>query len=331
MRFKRPGQTEFDTHVVEDLVALSIPTVRVNHELSNTDSAPIQATPDKMPSAHYDSIDESIAESDIEYEYPECEREAPDGLIERIRNDRPSFKIAAIATMVGLALFGLTAAYRLYSYGARKPEPSVPSATVDTSKEAQPSYFIDTPQQAREYVEGTPTSEEAQSKTSPSASPEANSPSSQSIDNREQAGSQSQKTQAQPTGRTDAARSIMTPQPDQRLVEGAVEVRLKSIRASRSQAGYRYDLTFNMREAGRRQVRWEKLTISARSSSGHNHLQAIPFNHRLVASGALTFTVSVEMTGRSEPDWRGRLVCTTVGVDNLGRPVRAAFGASVAP
>jgi hypothetical protein len=37
------------------------------------------------------------------------------------------------------------------------------------------------------------------------------------------------------------------------------------------------------------------------------------------------------MLGRTEADWRGRVVCTAFGLDNTGRPIRATFGANVAP
>jgi hypothetical protein len=62
-----------------------------------------------------------------------------------------------------------------------------------------------------------------------------------------------------------------------------------------------------------------------------NHTQALPFVHRLGGTGALTFTISVELTGRSETDWRGRVNCTALGWDNAGAPLQASFAANVAP
>jgi hypothetical protein len=57
----------------------------------------------------------------------------------------------------------------------------------------------------------------------------------------------------------------------------------------------------------------------------------IPFQHWLAGSGALTFTVNVDMAGPSEDDWRGRISCMSVGADETGRPLRASFGTNVAP
>jgi hypothetical protein len=103
------------------------------------------------------------------------------------------------------------------------------------------------------------------------------------------------------------------------------------MRARRTPAGFRYDLTFNMQEQAGRAAHWQRALISTRSASGASHSQAIPFSHRLGATGALTFTISVELTGRSEADWQGRVVCTTLGWDNKGTPLQASFGANVNP
>jgi hypothetical protein len=86
-----------------------------------------------------------------------------------------------------------------------------------------------------------------------------------------------------------------------------------------------------MREQVGRFAQWQRLLIGTRSTSGLAHSEAIPFVHRLGATGALTFTVSVEMAGRSEPDWQGRIVCTTLGWDNNGAPLQASFGVTVTP
>jgi hypothetical protein len=78
-------------------------------------------------------------------------------------------------------------------------------------------------------------------------------------------------------------------------------------------------------------TQWQRVLITTRSASGASHSQAIPFVHRLGATGALTFTISVELTGRSEADWRGRINCTTLGWDNTGAPLQASFVANVTP
>jgi len=112
---------------------------------------------------------------------------------------------------------------------------------------------------------------------------------------------------------------------------GGFDARLIRVRSRKTAAGFRYDLTFNMQEQAGRAAQWQRVLISTRSASGMNHSEAIPFSHRLGAAGALTFTISVELTGRSESDWQGRIVCTTLGWDNNGAPLQASFGATVTP
>jgi hypothetical protein len=112
---------------------------------------------------------------------------------------------------------------------------------------------------------------------------------------------------------------------------GSVDARLIRVRSMRTGSGVRYDLTFDLQDESGRHAQWERMLISTRSASGVSHTQAVPFVHRLGANGALTFTVSVEMRGNTEPDWHGRVVCTATGADNDGRPLRASFGASVIP
>jgi hypothetical protein len=112
---------------------------------------------------------------------------------------------------------------------------------------------------------------------------------------------------------------------------GGFDARLIRVRSMKTAAGVRYDLTFNMQEQAGRSAQWQRVLISTRSTSGASHSEAIPFSHRLGAAGALTFTISVELTGRSQADWRGRIVCTTLGWDNKGAPLQASFGANVTP
>jgi hypothetical protein len=99
----------------------------------------------------------------------------------------------------------------------------------------------------------------------------------------------------------------------------------------RTASGVRYDLTYDLQDESGRHAQWKRMLISTRSASGVSHSEAIPFVHRLGARGALTFTVSVEMRGRSEADWQGRVVCTTTGSDYDGKPLLASFGTNVRP
>jgi hypothetical protein len=112
---------------------------------------------------------------------------------------------------------------------------------------------------------------------------------------------------------------------------GGFDARLIRVRSTKTQAGIRYDLTFNMQEQAGRAANWQRVLVSTRSMSGASHSQAIPFSHKLGATGALTFTISVELTGHSESDWQGRVTCTTLGWDNKGTPLQASFGANVTP
>jgi len=86
-----------------------------------------------------------------------------------------------------------------------------------------------------------------------------------------------------------------------------------------------------MQEQAGRTAQWQRVLVTTRSESGFNRSGAIPFAHRLGATGALTFTISVELPGHSEADWRGRIVCTALGWDSKGDPLQAKFGANLAP
>ena len=127
--------------------------------------------------------------------------------------------------------------------------------------------------------------------------------------------------------RTPSATELVLP----RGTYGQVDARLLNVRSRKTPNGFRYDLTFNMQEQAGRVTQWERLAIVTRSASGVSHSQAMPFYHRLGAAGTLTFTVSVEMQGRAQPDWAGRIICTSIGTDQTGKAYRASFGANVAP
>jgi hypothetical protein len=111
--------------------------------------------------AHYDSPDATLDESDPEPDLEVTPSATKAGPIERFRSDRPSFQFAAIATLIGLTLFGLSAIYRIYTYGARGPDRASPETTALKQQEAPPSFFIETPREAREYVEEAAPAQEA--------------------------------------------------------------------------------------------------------------------------------------------------------------------------
>lgn len=245
--------------------------------------------------------------------------------------EQPRFRVAAIATVIGLAVFAVVAAYAFLSNLSRRPP--APAARI-TEASSQP--FVPTPQEARDYTE-------AQSETAPPKAPEPQAdrtvePKSIAASSRAErivpapAVAQSNSKPVAPapaSSSTDVSNAQLPPLP--RGGAGGFDARLIRVRSNRTPSGVRYDLTFNMQEQAGRSAQWQRVLITTKSASGVNHTQAIPFTHRLGATGALTFTISVELGGHSEADWHGRVVCTTLGWDNQGAPLQASFGANLTP
>ncbi len=129
-----------------------------------------------------------------------------------------------------------------------------------------------------------------------------------------------------------ATTTVSTPMPAlPRGNSGGFDARLIRVRSRKTASGFRYELTFNMQEQAGRSAEWQRVLISTRSASGTNHSEAIPFSHRLGAAGALTFTINVALTGRSEADWHSRICCTTIGWDNNGAALQASFVQNLTP
>jgi hypothetical protein len=255
--------------------------------------------------------------------------------------ERPTFRVAAIATIIALVVFGLVATYTFVSRTPRRS--SSPAVQVASKMEPapQPLPFVPTPQEAQDYKEEAPVPSVS---TSPEPQPERpaerarnesplSSPTEQAV---------RKNTVAQPLPKPPAKTQPPPPVTTTRVSNppmpalprgnsAGFDARLIRVRSRRTAAGFRYDLTFNMQEQAGRSAQWQRVLINTRSASGVNHSEAIPFSHRLGAAGALTFTISVELTGRSESDWQGRIVCTTLGWDNNGAPLQASFGANVMP
>lgn len=249
------------------------------------------------------------------------------------------FRIAAIATMIALGVFALVGLYALVSNLSRRP--SSVARTAGQTELVEPVPFVVTPREALDYKEEQPAaSASAQSPEPPAATRTAERERKEILS--------SSNDQRDPT--TPVARSVATSHPPAapapvaatqasgppvaamaRADSGEFDSRLVRARANRTSSGYRYDLTFNMQEQRGRSAHWQRVLITTRSAAGTSHTQAIPFVHRLGATGALTFTISVELTGRSEADWRGRINCTTLGWDNAGAPLQASFVANVTP
>jgi hypothetical protein len=255
-------------------------------------------------------------------------------------SDRPGFRIAAIATVVALVIFAIVSLYGLVKHLTRRPAPAVPQTASLTDVSAQPLPFVATPDEAQNYREEQPAP-----KASAPAEPQTTSPSEPKQGVATSPVSKDQSVRKPTIGQLSPKAPVSTPPPQPerssvstpqapvlpRANSGGFDSRLVRTRGTRTSAGYRYDLTFNMLEQAGRSAQWQRVLISARSASGTNHTTAIPFVHRLGATGALTFTISVELTGRTETDWRGRIVCTALGWDNGGALVQSSFGANVTP
>lgn len=257
------------------------------------------------------------------------------------RLERPGFRVAAIATVIALAVFALVAIYAFVSSLSRRSSSRVVQVASKTEAALSPLPFVPTPQEAQNYKEEAPV---------PAASAPPEPQIGRPVDR-----ARNESPSPSPTGHGVRKTQVAQPFPDAPVAttlpapatttsvsnppmpalprgnSGGFDARLIRVRSRKTPAGFRYDLTFNMQEQGGRSAQWQRVLISTRSASGMSHSEAIPFSHRLGAAGALTFTISVELTGRSEADWQGRIVCTTLGWDNKGAPLQASFGANVTP
>ena len=262
----------------------------------------------------------------------------PDALksFENATDERPGFRIAAIITAIALAIFAIASLVGLASHLSRRPS-SV--AQIAKAEDAKPLPFVATPQEALDYTdEQQPASEPAapsQPATEPRTERRRSDVSAPSNDHTVHKITLAQASPA-PASTTAAqphqSPSAVAPPPAlPRGNSGGFDSRLIRARGSRTSSGYRYELTFSMLEQAGRSAQWQRVLISSHSESGMNHTQALPFVHRLGAAGALTFTIGVELAGHSEPDWRGRVICTTLGWDNSGAPLQSSFGANLTP
>jgi hypothetical protein len=274
----------------------------------------------------------------------ECEAESSYPTLAAARNERgferPDLRVAAIATVIALAVFALVATYAFVSSVSRRPSASVERVAVAAEATPQSLPLVPTPQEARDYEEKQPAPVASTPHEPPaegslerkSYEPVSVATTERSVRNtvtqplKERSAAKPSQTQA---AMTKVSSSPMPALP--RGNSGGFDARLIHVRSRRTSSGFRYDLTFNMQEQVGRASQWQRLLITTRSASGMSHSEAIPFLHRLGATGSLSFTISVELTGRSEADRQGRIVCTTLGWDNTGAPLQASFGANVAP
>jgi len=255
--------------------------------------------------------------------------------------ERPGFRVAAIAIVIVLAVFGLVALYTLASNLTRRSPSNVVRVATNAETVPESLPFVPTPREAQDYKEEAPISSPPVSSAPQSVRPvdrarnESLSPSQPkggALKNGVAPTAVLSSVASSPSAPVVTTRVSNPPMPAlPRGPSGGFDARLIRVRSAKTSAGVRYDLTFNMQEQAGRSAQWQRVLITTRSANGTSHSEAIPFSHRLGAAGALTFTISVEMTGRSEADWQGRIVCTTLGWDNKGAPLQTSFGASVAP
>jgi cytoskeletal protein RodZ len=257
--------------------------------------------------------------------------------------DRKSFRVAAIMLVVALAALSLGGLYTFYVNATRKPASPATKLAERSLVATQESAFIPTPEAARDYKEepAAPPDTVARAVSGETDKDKASGDVVASLPSRQAAQKVEEKSPpavakqraeiaapppaavTRPTGATD----LVLP----RGTYGLVGARLIRMRARQTPSGVRYDLTFNLEEQAGRTTQYERLAVITRSASGINHSEAMPFYHRLGAAGTLTFTISVEMKGRAQSDWQGRIICTSFGTDNQGRPLRTSFGANVSP
>jgi hypothetical protein len=252
---------------------------------------------------------------------------------------RPGFRVAAITTVIALAVFALVGMYSFISNLSKRRSTAVVRVATATEAPHNPFPFVPTPQEAQDYKEEQPAPDVSTLPGPRAAKPGDRKGNEASASTTER--NVRSTTVLQPDPKPRAAKSSEPPATTKVLTSpmpalprgnsGGFDARLIRARSRKTLAGFRYDLTFNMQEQAGRAAQWQRVLISTRSASGISHSEAIPFSHRLGAAGALTFTISVELTGRSVPDWQGRIVCTTLGWDNRGAPLQASFGANVTP
>lgn len=250
-----------------------------------------------------------------------------------LTSERSGYRLAAISTVIALALLGAFGLYAVVIRASRRPR----IAQVATPAEAISQPFVQTPTEAQDFKE-TPLAPSSsvpeqqverppdRARTGISSPPAFNRVTRKpEVEHKPPA-----PAVAQPLTRMNKVSTAPMPEIP-RGNAGGFDARVIRVRARQSASGFRYDLTFNMQEQAGRAAQWQRLLITTRSASGVSHSEAIPFSHRLGAAGALIFTISVEMAGRTEADWQGRVLCTTLGWDNNGAPLQARFGANLAP
>ena len=240
----------------------------------------------------------------------------------------PGMRLAARVTAIALGLFAVAALYVFYRQVTRTPLRSARAPSVQNSVTQMESPLIPTPSEAREYKDDPAPPAEAP----PDQGAAVPAPRKQALAPGISSDVPAARINEPPAGRsTPVMQPPQSPDPVPLPAGGRFDTQLVRVRSYKAPSGYSYSLTFTLSEHTGRPMKWERLSIVTHAASGAIHSEMVPFQRWLAGSGALTFTVNVDMAGASESDWRGRISCMSVGADESGRPLRASFGATVSP
>jgi hypothetical protein len=289
----------------------------------------------------HDTVEEEWADEPDVQDAPELTF----GGIAAPSESRRSFSIAAALTAV--ALLGVAALAVIYMFSILhkrnlSPPPAPTPAVEGKSQPAvqkQPEIVVALP----EFPETDPQQPVLTAPERPEAVPEHKAEASRSDalakargPNSGRAGSIEPRAPEPPNASTRPRSVTSEPRVDPPVVRPRVDwdrlsSRLLSSRSSRTARGLHYELTFSLQDQSGRHAFLRGLTVSTRSSGGAVRSQSLPFNHRLGARGALTFTVGIDMPGRKPPDWQGHVSLLVTGTDSTGKAVESRFAAPLHP
>src|SRR6185369_15650052 len=181
--------------------------------------------------------------------------------------DQPGFRIAAIATMIALAIFGIVGIYALVSNLSRRPSQAARPASQNETAQEVP--FVVTPEAAPDSKDADtqkqPAASASETATDPPATrviePERKETTSSSNGERNRTAPDARPIQRMPSPETrvstPSTQASDAPAPaSPRGSSREFDSRLVRARSSRTSAGYRYDLTFNMQEQLGHSTQW---------------------------------------------------------------------------
>ena len=250
----------------------------------------------------------------------------------------PSFSIAAALTAASLIIVSLVGLVLITSsLRQRRPDPA-PISIADSTMSAKPQVYIATPEVALNYAE--PEARPSDDSTSPGKPRDATvekplgvrpavSPAPRSAGTPVTLPPVTSPPVRQPRTVSDAVQ--IQPHASDGLTWSAFRSHLVGSNATRTSSGLHYDLTFSLEDQTGKAQFLRSLTILTRSSSGASKSQTLPFRHRIGPTGILTFTIGVDMPGRSTVDWGGHVSMVLAGSDSVGLPFETRFAAPLRP